>query len=110
MTPAVTQVVTRVIGDDWTFFFSCAAADGTPYDLSGYTPGGVLSTPSGSISVYGSMVDTTTLTLGTFALTVPRATTSAFSVDKSYSLRVYLIDAAGLQRTYVVVPISVFTL
>src|SRR5271156_6312643 len=102
----------RFIGDDWIFFFSAydsQAVPPGPANLAGWTPGGILNILGGTtLAVTGSMVDTSTLAVGTFSLTIPRATTASYLPDETaYRLQVFLIDPANNQHTYLVIPLIV---
>ena len=111
MNPTVASCVDRVIDDDWRFTFSCSDPNtGLAFNLIGYTPGGVLSSPLGmTLDIVGGLVDYSQLSLGIFTFNIPRATTATFVPDEtSYRLQVYLIDPTNIKRTYGVVPIRVF--
>lgn len=108
MNPRITHRVRRTSGDDWQFAFAASGSSGGAFDLTGYTPGGVLYTTGTPLEVSGAMVDMSTLSLGKFTLTIPRDVTANLPPDETtYRLQVYLIDSNGLQRTYCVVPVTV---
>jgi hypothetical protein len=112
-------LVTRVIGDDWSFAFACVEADGvTPLSLAGYTVGAQLFVPYATAPVaLTAPAGTAALANaanGQIAVTVAAATTGAIQMPADpcapgalpTRLQVWLVDPTGKRRTVALVEIA----